>query len=487
MPPFERYNFEDVDFLELTIEEIKEIYDHLENVCYYDEARKNEFVEFVLHKAKEHSGEKINLSSWRNALVKDNGGTPLLYETTPDSLRRCLSNWKDGNSLPVFVRNPNREEENEYSNRNKYLDMLLYLGAHRDGSEVSIRVFNNVAKKHGLEHLYILDYVNFCMAVSIYLESKTGKNAYVTYRSLLQDEKLKEIASLKIAGRGQVTQVIKQDFERIEEIGSLDEIFKDGKVVSFQSETNSVYKFVAKYCAEFGRRHLSRYYALASLLYGESIDDLFSSGDRFYIFHDDHHGYADACATVRSVLSSGRYQQMLYLLGNMLTVGCYMFIEEDDTSRFTRNYIDEIVVELDEMYDNHTINIYNQSPKEFNEIMERTRNLPRDLLLLIILATMNKKVIRNYVDIHGDEELAKEKIKQQIDKMLDMCQMVSLDIKNGKYDFLLLLAIEKANYDFVIDDEDIDYFEFDEDGEEDYVVERFPYMDFLLNQFFHNN
>ena len=479
-------DFSKIELKKMSIGEIKAVYNQLKTTDYYEEARKNAFSEFITDKAKKETDG--NISKWRDKLLnekkeneEDEDLLPALYKTTRDSLRRNLANWKNGENFPVFVRNLCEDDRS----RNEYLDMLLYLDAHRDGNEVSIEIFNEVALKHGMEPLYVLDFVNFCIAIAIKIESKTGKNAYRTYCELLNDKQLEKVVKSRIAGKGQVTSVIQQDFDSIEEIGNINEVTKNGDIAAYQSVTTSVYKFAAKYAAEFGRCHLSRYYALASLLYGDDIDDEIGTKDKFYIFRGDSHGYANARETVRNMLNGNRYQQMLYLLGNALTVGCYMFVEEDENRHFTKKYIDEIANELDQMYNHQTINIYNKTPREFNEIMTRTKSLPRELLLLIILATMNKKTIKEYAGRYVKKEDIKTKIRDQINAMLKKCQLVSLDMKNSKSDFLVLLAIEKANYtEITKEDGDNEDDEYDEDGEGEYNVENFPYMDFLVNNFF---
>lgn len=472
-----------VDFSRMTIQEARDLYAQLENSEYYTTAREEEFVRII----KQKSSEAANFSKWCKAMNLENDGLPLLYKTTEESFRRTLTNWREGKNLPVFVRNLYKEEGEGYTNRNIYLDMLLYLGAHKEDGVASIEIFNKVIKRHGMERLYEMDYFDFCIAVSICLENKTGESAYKTYRSLLNDKVLKTTASFQITGEGIYTKVIENDFKQIERVGSLDEICKNGKLVTVRGTTDSAYKFVAKYAREFGRRHLSRYYALASLLYGESIDEVITSLVRenrisgFEIDDDGEQTTRNAVDTVSHLLDGEKYQRMLYLLGRNLTVGCHVFLEKGDRSRFTPGYIETICTELDEMYSQQTINIYNQSPAEFNAVMEKAKNLPRELLLLIALATIEKDVMRKYIDRYADEEDAKSTIREKIDKMLELCRVAKLDVRNSKYDFLLLLAIEKANYDIEEETE----IQMDDDDFE-YPIENFPYMDFLVNTFFEN-
>ena len=316
----------------LPLKAAREIYKYREDNNFYETRRKEAFVDII----NKRLGNYNSLSKWCREMVEENGGLPMLYKTkNEDGFRRTLSNWKSGIDLPVFVRNLYSEElKNGYTYRNEYIDMLLYFGAYVDGETVSLSIFNKVLSNQGMERLYELDYFDFCVAASIEIERKTGENAYRTFRKLLNDEKLKTIALNDLVGKGVYTRVIEDDFRKISSIGSITDVYENGKRKSFKG-VDTVYKFVARYAKEFGRRHLSRYYALASLLVGKSIDETIVGINKTkkiggFETYDDEEETMERISPEQAItikLDRDDYQKMLYLLGTNLVLGCHMFLE----------------------------------------------------------------------------------------------------------------------------------------------------------------
>ena len=122
--------------------------------------------------------------------------------------------------------------------------------------------------------------------------------------------------------------------------------------------------------------------------------------------------------------------------------------------------------------------------------MEKEENISRDMIIATILTSISAETIKKYVDRYEDNDSAIEKMISSINEMLHQCRMAELDEEISPYDFLLLLAIYKTDYQSLFDEDDSDSYGFDQEENDSYVQEKseeeideYPYRTFIFGEF----
>ena len=123
-------------------------------------------------------------------------------------------------------------------------------------------------------------------------------------------------------------------------------------------------------------------------------------------------------------------------------------------------------------------------------MMEKEENISRDMIIATILTSISAETIKKYVDRYEDNDSAIEKMISSINEMLHQCRMAELDEEISPYDFLLLLAIYKTDYQSLFDEDDSDSYGFDQEENDSYVQEKseeeideYPYRTFIFGEF----
>ncbi|MBQ4511143.1 MAG: hypothetical protein II984_10475 [Clostridia bacterium] len=437
----------------MSVEKARKVYQELLQSNEYEINKQEYFKSLIIDAIGELSARKFV-----SDLYKKNGGKAIFNSASEDSFGRNIRNWINGESMPPFVRNLERK---------KYLDLLLFLGIHRRHRENRIECFNNDIGILGLEKLYELDFFDFCVSVSIMLEEKTGENAYVIFRQLCNDSELEKIANETGAeSSGTFTRAIRNDFNSIEAIGSKDD----------DKSKKTVYRFVSQYALDFGRRHISRYFAYAALLCGCTIDEIInvlskkSSQSRIGIREkrDDKIYNYELKDIIQFALTNRQTQKSLYLLSRQMCMNCIKYLHKIDYEEYrkfvlngksdedNRCYMkdEELELELEEIRESFVKapsgEILDMSMAEFDRMVNNKENITRNMMLATIMTSLSSKVIKKHIDAYGTKAHAAATIEQKINKMLDYCRMPQLNAEISKYDFLLLLAIYNVDYNSII-------------------------------------
>ncbi len=392
-----------------------------------------------------------------------NGGAAILNGAEVDTFARNVRNWLKDRNLPACVRNLERK---------KYLDLLLFLGIHKRHGKKKLVGFNNDIGMLGLEKLYVLDYFDFCVAVSLLLEDKKGINAYTTFRALYSDETLEKVSSSGGADlNGQFTQDIARDFEKIETLGSsLDIQNSTGNIMS-------AYKFVSTYAHEFGRCHVSRYFAYASLLCGVSIDNItriITQRERqntigLYERRNGEVYEYKLNDIIQFALTRRDVQVGLYLLSEQMFANCVRYLHSIDYQEY-REYVldgkahednvryiedDELEKELDMIHKQFAKigsgEIFEIPNADFGRVINNQENVSREMMLATILITLTSSTIKAYEgEFAMDYSKAGAIMEKKINRLLESCRMLELNAELSKYDFLLLYALHNIDYKGIV-------------------------------------
>ncbi len=402
---------------------------------------------------------EISVRRFVSNLYSANGGKAMLNDASEDTFGRNIRNWINGESVPPCVRNLERK---------KYLDLLLFLGIHRRHEKNRIEGFNNDIGILGLEKLYELDFFDFCVSVSIMLEEKNGVNAYVIFRQLCNDSELEKIANETGAeSSGTFTKAIKRDFDEIEAIGTKDD----------DKSKKTVYRFVSQYAMDFGRRHISRYFAYAALLCGCTIDEIVyvlskkSSQQKIGIRekrNNEIYEY-ELKDIIQFALTNRQTQKSLFLLSKQMCMNCIKYLHKIGYEEYREFVLDgksdednrchikdeELELEVESIRSSFvqadSSEILDMSMAEFDRMVNNKENITRNMMLATIMTSLSSKVIKKHIDDYGtSKEHAATTIEKKINKMLDYCRMPQLNAEISKYDFLLLLAIYNVDYKSII-------------------------------------
>ena len=423
------------------------------------EKNKIEYFKSMVDKAVGNGSVSSNVAN----LYMANGGEAILNDASLDTFARNVRNWLNSRSLPSCVKNLERK---------KYLDLLLFLGIHKRHTKKKLAGFNNDIGMLGLEKLYILDYFDFCVAVSILLEDKKGINAYTTFRKLYNDVELENVSnSGGVDLNGQFTQDIARDFEKIETIGSISDT-KDGAY-----NVMSAYKFVSKYAHEFGRCHVSRYFAYASLLCGASVDSItriITQKERkntigLYERRDGEIYEYQLNDIIQFALTRRDVQVGLYLLSEQMFSNCVRYLHSIDYQEYREYVLDgkgntdnaryvedeELDKELDLIHTKFAKigsgEIFEIPNADFGRVINNKENISREMMLATILVTLSSSVIKMYEgEFAMDYTKAGAIMEKKINRMLESCRMLELNTELSKYDFLLLYALHNIDYREVV-------------------------------------
>ena len=414
-----------------------------------------------------------------------NGGEALLNGAEVDTFARNARNWLKDRNLPACVKNLERK---------KYLDLLLFLGVHKRHGKKKLAGFNNDIGMLGLEKLYILDYFDFCVAVSLLLEDKKGINAYTTFRTLYNDKELEKKSNSGGADlNGQFTQDIARDFEKIETIRS------QADAENGASDVMSAYKFVSKYAHEFGRCHVSRYFAYASLLCGISIDNIIRTVTQrerqntigLYERRNGETYEYKLNDIIQFALTRRDVQVGLYLLSEQMFANCVRYLHNIDYQEYREYVLDgkgnddnaryvageELEKELDLIHNQFARigsgEIFEIPNADFCRVINNQENISREMMLATILITLNSNTIKAYAgELSIDYRKAGSIMEKKINRLLESCRMLELNAELSKYDFLLLYALHNIDYEGVVS----------RSGAKIY-----PYREFVFYQFLEEN
>lgn len=483
------------NFINWSLEEIKNEYSKRVAEGYYENKHSQKFQQCILDCIKDKS-----INSAVTELFAKNGGAPMFENVSMDSFRRKMSNWKNGTNFPNYVQNLERE---------KYLDMLLYLGIHEDKPN-PLAYFNREINSLGLEALYIVNYFDFCVAVSIQIGQKQNKNSYQIFRELYNDNQLRALSEKpQKESNYDFTCFYNDDFRSIDSIGNINDIDCD-----YDAPVTTAYQFVSKNSDEFGRSRLSAYYAFASLLSGHDLDEIVDTimegmyNKKVSIWEDSVGGYVSYPIeeAIISQTETDEFRKNLFLISKNACISFLKYQHEalyveynkdNHKKRDGRNELlpfdyDSDISKVDEMhkylYDNDIEEQLNEisskyaqsdskeiiklSKNELTNMIDNKESLSRSVLLLIIMTSMSNKIINNYLSAYSvKREIASDKIITAINEVLEKCSMSELDIETSKYDYLLLGAIYQANYEQIYKSKEIIY----------------PYRDVVFYQLLGNN
>lgn len=442
------------NFFDMSVAQISKEYRSRENANYYEERNLKAFQSLV-----EKSIGTKTVNGFVGELYEQNGGAPIFSNTGAASFRKNVSNWKNGSSFPPFVRNFERQ---------KYVDTLLFLGIHK-GESSPLEYFDEQISRLGLEKLYILNHFDFCVAVALLLEEKTGINAYTTFRQMYNDNQLREECDLPSKKpTKQFTRDFYQDFYNIEKIGE--------KSNTKITKVTSAYDYAQKYAHDFGRSRISAYFAYASLICGHRADSIVNTitngifRNKILVFEKES-GEAKPYAldiAILNQLCEREASKNFFLMGRDICISCLKY-QHKRLYEENEQYIDPsdnsnpqymLDSEVDEYIDDICENIAKTESKEIIKIPKDTlekmlsnqASISRNVLLITLITSFSSKSIKRYVDKHCTRsELASKIIIDAINDMLECCGMARLNEEISKYDYLLLSAICSVDYEAVIE------------------------------------